>query len=77
VPTVEQLAIAAGRHQRSRSELLLVEDPPWREPSLTELCARHLARCAHPQTAVELRDALNLRAEARSCDGGSMLPRND
>jgi hypothetical protein len=59
VPLIERLAAAASRHQRSRSELLLVEDPPWREPTLTELCARHLARCPEPQTATELRDALN------------------
>jgi hypothetical protein len=59
VPLIEQLAAAADRHQRSRSELLLVEDPPWRKPDVTELCARHLARCQQPQTATEGREAIN------------------
>jgi len=59
VPLIEQLAAAADRHQRSRSELLLVENPPWRKPDVTELCARHLARCQQPQTATEGREAIN------------------
>lgn len=63
-PLVEQLAVAASRHDRARRELLLVEDPTWREPTLTELLARHLARCRRPLTAAELRDALNLHPPA-------------
>lgn len=59
MPLVEQLVAAAGRHERSRSGLLLVEDPSWREPDLTELCVRHLARCRQPQTATEVRDGVN------------------
>jgi hypothetical protein len=39
--------------------LIVVEDPPWREESLAERCARYLARSPRPLTPIELRDALN------------------
>lgn len=59
IPLIEQLVAAADRHERSRSGLLFLEDPPWRDPDLTELCARHLARSRQPETATEMREAVN------------------
>ncbi|MFE9205655.1 PIN domain-containing protein [Micromonospora sp. NPDC007230] len=57
-PVVARIAGELGQYDRLRSELVTVQDPPWRTETLAERCARHLARSGDPMTPSELRDAL-------------------
>jgi predicted nucleic acid-binding protein len=45
-----------------RTSLVTVQDPPWRQETLTERCARYLARSGEPMTPTQLRDALSVVA---------------
>lgn len=54
----EKVGASVEVHQRALDGVRMVEDPPWRQPTLVELCARHLARTGTALTAAELRDHL-------------------
>jgi hypothetical protein len=58
-PVLERLGESLEAQAAARESLIVVEDPPWREESLAERCARYLARSPRPLTPIELRDALN------------------
>lgn len=54
----EKAGASLEAHQRAMASVLTVDDPPWRRPTLVELCARHLAQTGAELTSAELRDHL-------------------
>ena len=71
-PLAERLADSLAEQASARDSLIVVEDPLWREESLAERCARHLARSPHPLTPIELRDALNRSFSVEKVSGAQL-----
>ncbi|MEU5554478.1 PIN domain-containing protein [Micromonospora sp. NPDC047793] len=58
-PIFARIGAELTQYDHLRSSLVAVHDPSWRQETLTERCARHLARSGTPMTPSELRDALD------------------
>jgi hypothetical protein len=69
-PYVRQIMTDMAEYAELRAELVTVHDPPWRRESLTERCARTVARSGEPMTPGELRDVMNLSVRERVTAAG-------
>jgi predicted nucleic acid-binding protein len=69
-PSVQRMLAEFTELAELRTLLVTVSDPPWRTESLTERCARYLARSGQPMTPTELRDTLDVRSDQRITAAG-------
>ncbi|SCF18975.1 PIN domain-containing protein [Micromonospora viridifaciens] len=65
-PVVARIGAELVQYGELRSSMVIVQDPRWRRETLTERCARYLARSGDPMTPSELRDALGQRSDQRT-----------
>lgn len=59
-PYIIQILADMAEYAELRAELVTVHDPPWRSESITERCARTLARSGEAMTPGELRHVINM-----------------